>query len=105
MIIAVQVMSSMGSWYTVRPCVQIAFVSEADAISYSNCASYLDGTNPDALAIVHVDFSGTTTEIGASLGVPFGMAVWLALAIHAIAVEVYVSITFLTPFHPRRYSD
>jgi hypothetical protein len=96
MIIAVQIMSAMGDWHTIRPCAQIAYVSEDDARSYAECAAYFAGSNPDALAIVHVNFSGTTTEIGASLGVPFGMAVWLGLAIHAIGVEFYVSIALLT---------
>ena len=81
----------MGDYYTVRPCAQIEYISESDARSYPACNAYFDSTNRDAQAVVHANFQGSQTEIGAALGVPFGTGVWLALAIHAIGVEIYVS--------------
>ena len=35
--------------------------------------------------------NGVPSEIGAALGVSFGMALWMALIIHAAGVEIYVS--------------
>jgi hypothetical protein len=83
-------------YYTVRPCEQLASTSRTDAQSYPECAAFFDGSNPAALAIVHADVQGTPIEIGAALGVPFGMAVWLGLAIHAMGVEVYVGFPHIS---------
>lgn len=44
-------------------------------------------------AIVVADFGGNEAEIGASLHVPFGVALWLALAMHAVGVEIYLHLT------------
>jgi hypothetical protein len=55
------------------------------------CASYLNGTDPFKQGVVHAQFGNNSTEIGAALNMCFGMALWLALAMHAIGVEVYVS--------------
>lgn len=60
---------------------------------YPECASYLDGSDPQQQAIVHANFSnGRSTEIGAALDLGFGMALWVATAMHAIGIEIYVSL-------------
>ena len=65
--------------------------SEAATVAaYPECASYFDGTSPFQQAAVHAKFGGSGTEIGAALNMCFGMALWVALAMHAIGVEVYV---------------
>ena len=59
---------------------------------YPACASYLNGTDVGQEAVVHADFGGdVSTELGAALNMSFGMALWLALALHAVGVEIYVS--------------
>ena len=39
------------------------------------------------------NFNGTVPEIGAALDINFGMALWLALAMHTIGVEIYLHLT------------
>jgi hypothetical protein len=90
MIIATAIISSAGDYYTVRPCPQLAYISKGLAESYPECAAYFDGSKPGQVAIVHADLNGRPAEIGAALGISFGMAIWLSLAIHAIGIEVYV---------------
>ncbi|KAF2033966.1 hypothetical protein EK21DRAFT_57523 [Setomelanomma holmii] len=61
---------------------------------YPECASYANGTDPNHVAAVKASFSGSTgVEIGAGLDASFGMALWLAVAIHAIGVEIYLHLT------------
>jgi hypothetical protein len=95
LIIGTTTISSINSYYTSWPCAKIAFVMKSDArtlAAYPGCASYLDGTNPWQEAVVHADFKGEhATEIGAALNMNFGMALWVALIIHAVGVEIYVS--------------
>jgi hypothetical protein len=90
MILATAIISKMD-YHTVRPCAQLASISESNSKLYPECVALSDGSDPQALAIVRANLQGNASEIGAALGMPFGMAVWLGLAIHAIGVEVYVS--------------
>jgi hypothetical protein len=92
MIIATTIISDIGTYNTVRPCAQLAYISEGLARQYHDCTEYFDGSNPNAVAIVNANLNSPKPgEIGAALGISFGMAIWLSLAIHAIGVEVYVS--------------
>ena len=42
---------------------------------------------------VLANFGGNTDQVGASFDVNFGMAIWLALALHVIGVEMYLHLT------------
>ena len=70
---AAAIISSIGGFYTLRPCAQIAFVvgEQGALFFYPSCAPYLNGTNPNQQAIVEANFnSANPIEIGASLGIP-----------------------------------
>jgi hypothetical protein len=97
MIIATQIISKQGSYYAVWPCSKIEFTlpnAKMLVPSYPACAAYANGTDPSGVAAVKADLhGGTGVNAGAGLGVSFGMALWLALVIHAIGVEVYLNLT------------
>ena len=43
---------------------------------------------------MHVDFSaGIAENLGASIRLNFGMALWLALFLHLVGVEIYLNLT------------
>jgi hypothetical protein len=80
--------------FTTRPCSQIAFVLGQDGTvaDYPQCSQYFDESDPTERVIVTADFaSNNPVELAASLAVPFGTAGWLALLLHTIAIELYVS--------------
>lgn len=91
--------------YAARPCDQIFDTlgrSRADTLSrYPDCKPFLDGTNLRQYAAVVADMSdsGDGINAGVALGVSFGAAAWLALAVHAIGIEIYVSSLFFTHFY------
>lgn len=91
MIIAAQIITKMGTYYAIWPCAKIAYTIPNAQHLYPECASYFDGSNNNQVALVRAKFDGSAAEVGAALNVPFGTALWLALAIHAIGVEIYVS--------------
>jgi hypothetical protein len=94
MIISTVIISTNGQYYTVWPCAKIdTAVSDPSQLlqMYPTCESYLNGTNLEEMAIVTANLNGASgAEVGAALSMSFGIAVWLATAIHAIGVEVYV---------------
>jgi hypothetical protein len=95
MILATVIISKSGGYYTVWSCAKIeATLPNASMLlsKYPACGAYANGSNPNEVAIVKADLDGDTgANAGAALGLSFGMAVWLATAVHAIGVEIYVS--------------
>lgn len=84
--------------YTTRPCAQIEFaLGRNDTLAaYPGCADYFNSKSPDLPVVVTVDFSSDNAmELSAALAIPFGTAGWLALLLHTIAIEVYVSAAMM----------
>lgn len=94
MIIAAQVVSQIGGYYDARPCEQIEhiFGSQEESINaFPDCVPYFNGSDPSKQVAVEADFNGNPVQLTVALGSNFGSAMWLAFAIHAIGVEIYVS--------------
>jgi hypothetical protein len=98
MFISASSIANNPSYYTSRPCAQIAYsyqgLGPTEAITtslYPDCQAFFNGSNPDQHVVVALNLNGLPDQVGAALGESFTMAVWLALAIHAMAVEIYVS--------------
>lgn len=95
MIIAAQIISNKG-YYSVWPCAKLEYTLGDQAAllrGYPVCASYVNGTNPEQVAMVEANFNAGTEGVGADLNVNFGMALWLAFALHAFGVELYLHLT------------
>ncbi|KAF2120072.1 hypothetical protein BDV96DRAFT_485793 [Lophiotrema nucula] len=94
---AAQIISKANNYFTTRPCYQIDYIyntREPVLAIYPECEAYYSGTNPGQQALVHATMNNDNpVEIGAALGISFGMAIWLAFAIHAIGVEIYLHLT------------
>lgn len=100
MIITTVVITSIGDYYTSRPCAQLQFATKGDVGAiWPECVAFVNGTNPSQMAVVHADFNGRSAEIGAALGMSFGMALWLSIAIHAIGIEFYVRSVVVAEGH------
>lgn len=89
MIISVEVISQIGNYYIAMPCAQIAG-SGGVAERYAACRE-----NPEGYAAVNANFQNPRgpEEVGAPFQLSFGMALWLALMLHAVGVEVYLQCT------------
>lgn len=83
-------MDSIEPTYKAMPCLQILDMFKNNStkleLLYPVC------TNTSAWAAVHATMNGkSVANIAASMESVFGLALWLALAIHAIGIEIYVS--------------
>ncbi|EEH43541.2 uncharacterized protein PADG_08161 [Paracoccidioides brasiliensis Pb18] len=70
----------------------------ANCLAYPMCSPPPNGSEPlpgyKPVAIVHPDKNiRDPARIGANLHVSFGLAVWLAMAMHIIGVEIYLQLT------------
>jgi len=98
MIISAQIVSATGDFWTVQSCAKLLDVigKEQQLVeSYPSCASLIDANNFQAVTAVKANFSGSVEQLMSAMNITFGMAGWLALGLHAIGVEVYVSLSIL----------
>lgn len=94
MIIAAQIVSQIGGYYDARPCEQVEDIfgsPEESMAAYPDCAPFFNGSDPSKQVAVEANFNGNPVQLAVALGSNFGPAMWLAFAIHAIGVEIYVS--------------
>ncbi|KAF7983472.1 hypothetical protein HWV62_21768 [Athelia sp. TMB] len=78
-----------GSQHQAVACPELAHIlGSAAAQAYPACA-----TSPDGYAVVEANFDGNAAEVGAALDAAFPMALWLALFLHGVGVEVYIMLT------------
>lgn len=84
------------------PCNKIDFVlgRQGTLALYPDCVAFYHG-NDAARVIVEADFNSSDDPIAltGSLSITFGVAGWLALWIHAILIELYVSLSGKTKIH------
>lgn len=94
MVLSIMISSNpgMGPYYKAKQCAEIATMYNTTALlvdAYPDCKSI------DAWTLVKADINLDGNEhMAAALNLSFGMALWLGLALHAIGIEVYVSLHF-----------
>ncbi|KAL8709505.1 MAG: hypothetical protein Q9220_005747 [cf. Caloplaca sp. 1 TL-2023] len=95
MVLAALVASSMSGYYVTMTCGEIfsIFDTKQEALDhYAQCGQ--SGSTLDTLVIVQATFAnGQLEQIAASLRLSFGMALWMALFLHAVGVEIYLNLT------------
>ncbi|KAK3714964.1 hypothetical protein LTR37_007454 [Vermiconidia calcicola] len=100
MILSAMIISQFGNYYVAMSCEQIAQMG-GDPSVYPNCVA-----NPEGQTAVVANLPGATSveEVAASLHTSFGMAGWLAIALHAVGVEIYLALTPVEGERLRRVS-
>lgn len=94
MIIAAQIITALGSYYTTMTCGEIGYIQKDDMASFASAYPECADADANHHVVVHASFiSGNIAELGASLRMSFGMALWMALLLHAVGVEIYLRLT------------
>ena len=94
MIITAQITSALGSFNVIMNCGELGSMHGLGYLAdkYPDCIAN-STILKDELHVVHVNFGQVKEEIGASLRIGFGMALWLSLFLHAVGVEIYLAFT------------
>ncbi|KAF4833502.1 hypothetical protein CGCSCA4_v013355 [Colletotrichum siamense] len=104
LLLAALIISKQGGYYVSLPCAVIEHMLRAASVNntaaatsflFEGCTPYTSGKNPNQQVPIEANFfdRSTPAPATASLHASFGMAGWLAGAIHAIGVEVYLRLT------------
>lgn len=87
-----------GRYWTTRPCEVIEYmVDDAERFPelYPSCEPYISGEDPHHAAAVHANLNdpSSAAEAAAALEIGFVAALLIAFVTHAVAVELYVSVS------------
>lgn len=94
MILSALISSQMSSYNTTMTCGELLSILDTDEkvnTFYPSCGQ--PGSTPATLAIVQAKFGSQPEQIASALRVSFGMALWMALFLHATGVEIYLGLT------------
>lgn len=100
MILSALITSNQG-YYAVWSCAKILSTYSDKSMGalledYPSCVPFANGSNPEQVAPVSAGFAGgSSANVGAALNISFGAALWLAFNLHALGIEIYVSIILL----------
>ncbi|GKT90476.1 hypothetical protein Ct61P_08326 [Colletotrichum tofieldiae] len=95
--LAVMITADSG-YYQVKQCAVLDFIFRHNQTKvldlYPGCGGYYSGESPGLNVIVHSNYHAhQPAEIAAGFTSVFDAGSWLALAIHAILVELYLHLT------------
>ncbi|SPO01765.1 uncharacterized protein DNG_04438 [Cephalotrichum gorgonifer] len=98
MILTAMIISTQDGYYAARPCGQVDYIFKGNQsktlASFPECGTYYSGQNLNQHTLIRADINnGGAAGASAALGLSFGPAAWLALAIHAIGIEIYLKLT------------
>jgi uncharacterized membrane protein len=95
-ILGTLIISTMDRYKLAMECAKIDYIMQdpnSTLTEYPDCISYYNRSDLEKFTLVQAKFGGSAPEVGASLDLNFGMAMWLALLLHAVGVEIYLQLT------------
>lgn len=97
MILSALISTKMSGYYTTMSCGELFSIygfNQTQEVRnlYPQCDQL--GSINETLVIVQATFeNGQVEQISASLRISFGMAIWFAIFLHTIGVEIYLNLT------------
>ena len=94
MILSALIISQVSTYYSTMSCDEITFLYDSSVPVnqlYPQCSNL--NSTADDMVVIQAKFGKQPEQIAASLGLSFGMALWLALILHLVGVEIYLALT------------
>ncbi|KAK0643165.1 hypothetical protein B0T16DRAFT_429891 [Cercophora newfieldiana] len=97
LIIMATIVSNQGYFVPIT-CDQLAsryLIGSRESVvqRFPQCEAYFSGANPDETVAVEADMNGDGANARAALNLTFGAALWVAMFIHVVGVELYIRLT------------
>lgn len=97
MIISATVTTASSDPYgQIMTCAKVLFIYDGNTIPVARLYPECDADGvfaPTVKVIVQASMTGGPEQIGASLALSFGPALWLAILLHLVGVELYLNLT------------
>ncbi|CZR68853.1 uncharacterized protein PAC_18753 [Phialocephala subalpina] len=109
MICSATIITRIGSCYQIQTCGEVAFIFSGSCSQpqtfppptlkmYPQC---VNGTENTVVA-VNANMNGMPEQVGAGLGLSFGMGLWFAILVHALGIEWFL---WLSPAEATRLGN
>ncbi|KAF1815439.1 hypothetical protein P152DRAFT_390900 [Eremomyces bilateralis CBS 781.70] len=90
-------LTAIGSYFAVKSCDELRFMISEKKIAerYPTCLVPFNQSSIGAAgyAVVKADYNAGKESIAAALNLSFGTAVWLAIFLHLVGIEIYIHLT------------
>lgn len=88
------IISGTGEYWAVRQCAQVDYTLGENRTreNYPDCDAFYSSKDPLKQTLVKATMDSDDITAEATLGLAFGPALWLAFVLHAIRIEIYVSV-------------
>ncbi|KAG8982356.1 hypothetical protein FRB94_000897 [Tulasnella sp. JGI-2019a] len=103
-----EIISSVGGYYSMWTCAEVQFLQDRGqgvpvfTQTYPACANH--GTDPSLIHVaVRASMHAYPVNFGSAVRETFGMALWIALVIHVLGVEIYIRATEASNMHRRGF--
>ena len=97
MIISALIISTTKSYSAIQTCGSVDFLvkpsGRSAAILYPACGSLNSTVDTQIIVLADMLQPIGPHSVGAALDLSFGMAMWLAIIIHLVGVEIYLGLT------------
>lgn len=96
-LISAQIITAINTYYSLWQCAEIGYVletPEALAKAFPQCATPNALANPNGLQVsVHASWKEGDLGEASALRATFGMALWVAMMLHFVGIELYLRAT------------
>lgn len=89
MILSAIIISSIGGYYIAMPCQQLSYMG-GNASTYLACVA---DPNGQTAVLANFNVPKGVEQVAASMQTSFGMAAWIAFALHVLGIEIYLKLT------------
>ena len=102
LVASASIIANAGSYFLAQPCDKLDYIlgKETTLARYPDCANFYNGTRLDQNVAVQANGFDEPDSVAVAMNTTFGMSFWVALFIHFIGVEIYVSIIPSPTRHP-----
>ncbi|CAE6477737.1 unnamed protein product [Rhizoctonia solani] len=108
-ILSAHVITAIDTYYSLWRCAEVEYVLEsADALAqaYPQCATAAALSNPKGFYVaVHASWREGQLGKGSALRASYGMALWIAMILHGVGIELYLRMTIRESKRLRELSE
>ncbi|CEL60101.1 hypothetical protein RSOLAG1IB_09350 [Rhizoctonia solani AG-1 IB] len=96
-LISAHVITAINTYYSLWRCAEVGYVLQsADALAqaYPQCITSSALSNPNNIYVaVHASWREGQLGRGSAIRASYGMALWIAMILHAVGIELYLRMT------------
>ncbi|CUA78413.1 hypothetical protein RSOLAG22IIIB_07066 [Rhizoctonia solani] len=96
-LLSAQVITAINTYYSLWSCSEVGYVLESNDTltqAFPECATPRALSNPNSVYVpVHASWKEGPLGEGSAIRASYGMALWIAMILHTVGIEIYLRMT------------